>query len=104
AAEFGWPEVGTTKITAVTVDPSVLDRLTGTYVLYNLAGRHFPRVVREGTRLYYQFGAAPNELYPQSPTTFISADGTRFSFARDAAGRDVMIIGAGAGAVSALKQ
>ena len=103
-AEFGWPEIGTTRITAVAVDPAVLDRLAGTYVLYNLAGRHFPRVVREGTRLFYEFGAARNEMYPQSPTTFIGADGTRFAFARDEGGRYVLIVGSGPNAVAAVRQ
>jgi CubicO group peptidase (beta-lactamase class C family) len=103
-AEFGWPETGTTRITTVAVDPLVLERLTGTYVLYNLAGRHFPRVLREGTRLFYEFGAARNEMYPQSPATFIGADGTRFAFARDESGRDVLILGTGANAVAAVKQ
>lgn len=103
-AEFGWPEVGTTRITAVAVEPAVLDRLTGTYVLYNLAGRHYPRVVREGTRLYYEFGDVRKEMYPQSPTTFIGTDGSRFSFARDDGGRYVVILGTGASAVAAVKQ
>ena len=104
AEEFGWPDGGTVKITTVPVDPDALKRLAGTYVLYNLAGRHFPKVVFEGSRLFYEFGAARTELHAQSPTTFIGADGTRFSFARDANGRDVLIIGTGAGAISALKQ
>ncbi len=104
AEEFAWPEGGTIKITTVPVAPDTLKQLAGTYVLYNLAGRHFPRVVSEGSRLFYEFGAGRNELYAQSPTTFIGADGTRFSFARDANGRDVLIIGTGAGAIAALKQ
>ena len=104
AEEFAWPEGGTIKITTVPVDPDALKQLAGTYVLYNLAGRHFPNVVSEGSRLFYEFGAGRNELYAQSPTTFIGADGTRFSFARDANGRDVLIIGTGAGAIAALKQ
>lgn len=104
AEEFAWPQGGTTKITTVTVAPEALERLAGTYVLYNLAGRHFPRVVFEGARLFFEFGAARNELHAQSPTTFIGADGTRFSFARDANGRDVLIMGTGASAVAALKQ
>jgi len=104
AEEFAWPEGGTVKITTVPVDPDALARLAGTYVLYNLAGRHFPKVVADGARLFYEFGAGRNELYAQSPTTFIGADGTRFSFARDANGRDVLIIGTGAGAIAALKQ
>ena len=72
--------------------------------LYNFAGRHFPKVVVEGSRLFYEFGSARNELHAQSPTTFIGADGTRFSFARDANGRDILIIGTGASAIAALKQ
>lgn len=104
AEEFGWPEGGTIKITKVEVDPAALKQLAGTYVLYNLAGRHFPKVIAEGSRLFYEFGAGRSELYPQSPTTFIGEDGTRFSFARDANGRDVLIIGTGAGAIAAVKQ
>lgn len=105
AAEYGWPESGTTKIPAVAVDAAALDRLTGTYVLDNKAGRHFPRVVREGTRLFLEgWGPARAELYPQSPTTFIAAGGTRFSFTRDAAGRDVMTMGEGTRAATGLKQ
>lgn len=104
AEEFGWPDGGTIKITTVPVDPEALKRLAGTYVLYNFAGRHFPKVVSDGSRLFYEFGAARTELYAQSPTTFIGSDGTRFSFARDANGRDVLIIGTGASAIAALKQ
>ncbi len=104
AEEFAWPDGGTTKITTVPVDPGALKQLAGTYVLYNLAGRQFPKVLSEGSRLFYEFGTARTELYAQSPTTFIGADGTKFSFARDANGRDIMIIGTGAGAISALKQ
>ena len=104
AEEFAWPEGGTVKITTVPVDPDAIKRLAGTYVLYNFAGRHFPKVVVEGSRLFYEFGSARNELHAQSPTTFIGADGTRFSFARDANGRDILIIGTGASAIAALKQ
>ena len=80
AAEFGWSEIGTTKITVVAVDADALDRLTGTYVLDNKSGRYFPRVVRKGPRLFLEWGPAGQELYPQSPTTFIGAQGTRVSF------------------------
>ena len=94
AAEFGWPELGTSKVATVVVDAESLDRLTGTYVLDNKAGRHLPRIVRDGARLYLEnWGNVRRELYPQSPTTFIDTRGTRFSFARDAAGGDVMTMG-----------
>ena len=105
AAEFGWPEVGTTKIPAVAVDPAALDRLTGTYVVDNKAGRHLPRVVREGTRLFFEgWGPAREEMYPQSPTTFIGAGGTRFAFSRDADGRDIITLGQAPRAVTGFKQ
>lgn len=109
AAEFGWPESGTTKITVVAVDPAALDRLTGTY-LFTIGPQKkqlVPRVVREGTRLFFEgWGPVRQELYPQSPTTFIGAGGTRFTFTRDAAGRDVIAIAMGErkGALTGLKQ
>ena len=78
AEEFAWPEGGTSKITTVAVDPATLRQLAGTYILYNLAGRHCPKVVSEGSRLFYEFGVGRNELYPQSATTFIGADGRGF--------------------------
>ena len=106
AAEYGWPEVGTTKIKAVAVDPADLDRLTGTYVIDIKSGRKLPRVVREGTRLFFEgWGPAREELHPQSPTTFIGArGGTRFTFTRDAAGRDAITMGEGSKAPTGFKQ
>lgn len=105
AAEYGWPEIGTVKITTVAVGPADLDRLTGTYAVDIKSGRKLPRVVRDGTRLYFEgWGPARQELHPQSPTTFISSGGTRFSFTRDAAGRDVMTMGEAPRAITGLKQ
>ena len=94
AAEYGWPQLGTRKIKAVAVDPAILDRLTGTYVIDIKSGRKLPRVVREGTHLFLEgWEDARREMYPQSPTTFIDTDGTRFTFTRNAAGGDVMMMG-----------
>jgi CubicO group peptidase (beta-lactamase class C family) len=107
AAEFGWPDLGTAKVTTVAVDAAALDRLTGTYVIDIKSGRHLPRVVREGTRLFFEgWGlSAREELYPQSPTTFIgAAAGTKFTFTRDAAGRDLITMGEGPRAVTGFKQ
>ena len=53
AAEYGWPESGTTKITVVAVDPAALDRLTGTYVVDIKSGRLLtPRRTRGHTPLF----------------------------------------------------
>ena len=105
AEEFGWPESEAKKITVVAVDPAALDRLTGTYVFEKRPAQPSPRVVREGTRLFFHgWAAARYELYPQSPTTFIAAEGTRFSFTRDAAGRDVVMMGEGPKAHNGIKQ
>jgi CubicO group peptidase (beta-lactamase class C family) len=105
AAEFAWPESGTTKITAVAVDSADLDRFVGTYVFDLKARRLSPRVVREGAKLFVEgLALARQELYPQSPTTFIGTGGTHFAFSRDAAGRTVLIMGEGTGAATGLKQ
>jgi hypothetical protein len=107
AAEFGWPETGTTTITTVAVEPAALDLVTGTY-LFEFAGgqrRSQPRVVREGSRLFFEnWLPARDELYPQSPTTFISANGTKFSYGVDATGRGVLTMGEGPRALKGIKQ
>ena len=103
-SEFGWPDSDTTKIKLVAVDPSLLDPFTGTYAVYNFAGRFLPRIVREGARFFVEGWGVRRELYPQSPTTFIRNDGTPYAFARDTEGRVVMIIGAGTRGVSGIRQ
>lgn len=110
ADEYKWPEIGTTRITTVAVDPAALDGVAGIYAIELTAGpnagRNLCPVVREGTRLFIQllWANAREELYPQSPTTFIGANGGRFSFTKDAAGRDVMMIGEGPRAMIGVKQ
>ena len=77
-AEFGWPGVGTTQVKVVAVDAPTLDRLTGTYIFENKAGRHLLRIEREGARLFLEgWGTAREELYPLSPTTVVGTQGTR---------------------------
>ena len=72
-AEFGWPDSDTTKIKAVTVDLNALDQFTGTYAVYNFAGRFFPRIVREGRAFLSRGGArarssTPSRRPPSSAT------------------------------------
>lgn len=109
ADEYKWPEIGNTVIKVAAVDPAVLDRLVGTYAFEISAGpnkgRNLRSLVREGERLFFHgWGASREELYPQSPTTFIGAGGTRYSFTRDAEGRQVMTLGEGPKAMTGLKQ
>jgi CubicO group peptidase (beta-lactamase class C family) len=106
AAEFGWPDPTTSKVTTVTVDPAVLDQLTGTYFVDIASGRQTPRVTREGTRMFFDgWGkSARKELYPQSATAFITADGNRFTFSQDASGRVLLTMGEGPRANKGYKQ
>jgi hypothetical protein len=61
--------------------------------------------VREGTRLFFDgWGPAREELYPQSPTTFIGAGGSKFSYSLDTAGRGVLTMGEGPRALKGIKQ
>jgi CubicO group peptidase (beta-lactamase class C family) len=106
AAEFEWPEQSTTKITTVALDPAAMDAVTGTYEFTLASGRLLPRIVREGTKLYFEnWGLTARwELHPQSPTTFIANIGTRLSFSVDATGRGVLTMGEGPRAQKGIKQ
>jgi hypothetical protein len=107
AGEFGWPETGRTKITTVAVDPAALELVTGTYVFDYAGGqRHMePRVVREGTRLFFEgWLPAREQLHPQSPTTFIGENGTRLTYGVDSSGRGVLTMGEGPRALKGFKK
>ena len=56
AEEFAWPGGDMVKMTTVPVDPDSLKGLAGGYVLYNLAGRDFRKVVAEGSRRFTNSG------------------------------------------------
>lgn len=77
-AEYDWPGYGQfaapLKVPAVAVDSTLLAQHVGHYAL-DVAARTTLRIVREGTRLFLHgsWAILREELYPESPTTFISS-------------------------------
>lgn len=75
AAEYGWPGYGPRRITPVAVDPAMLRRVAGEYLL-TYGGRSAPIsfVVAEGQLVARSvaLGADPDTLVAVSPTGFVS--------------------------------
>ena len=90
AAEYGWPDYGAERVTALTLDAKTVAGLVGTYMVQGLeakveqdSGRLMLRVARQ---------LPEQELIPKSDTSFVMASlGWQVSFKRDASGRATAI-------------
>ncbi|HEX5073118.1 MAG TPA: serine hydrolase domain-containing protein [Gemmatimonadaceae bacterium] len=90
AAEYGWPDYGAERVTALTLDAKTVAGLVGAYMVQGLeakveqdSGRLMLRVARQ---------LPEQELIPKSDTSFVMASlGWQVSFKRDASGRATAI-------------
>jgi len=97
AAEYGWPDYGAEKVTAMTLDPKTVAGLLGTYMLQGLQAK----VEQDSGRLMLRVPKQlpDQELIPKSDTTFVMASlGWQVTFRRDGSGRATAIsVNPGAG-------
>lgn len=86
AAEYGWPDYGTTRVTAVTLDSKAVTGIVGTYLI---GGGVQARVELADDRIMLRAPLITDqELIPSSDTTFVMSPlGWRVAVARDATGR-----------------
>ena len=90
AAEYGWPDYGAERVTALTLDPKAIAGLVGTYLVQGLEAR----VEQDSGRLVLRVPKQlpDQELIPKSDTTFVMASlGWQVTFKRDGSGRATMI-------------
>jgi hypothetical protein len=97
AAEYGWPDYGAEKVTAMTLDPKTVAGLLGTYMLQGLQAK----VEQDSGRLMLRVPKQlpDQELIPKSDTTFVMGSlGWQVTFRRDGSGRATAIsVNPGAG-------
>jgi CubicO group peptidase (beta-lactamase class C family) len=90
AAEYGWPDYGAERVSALTLDPKAAAGLVGTYLVQGLEAR----VEQDSGRLVLRVPKQlpDQELIPKSDTSFVMASlGWQVSFKRDASGRATAI-------------
>ena len=90
AAEYGWPDYGAERVTAIKLDAKAVAGLVGTYMLQGLEAR----VVQDSGRLILRVPRQlpDQELIPKSDTSFVmGALGWQVAFKRDASGRATAI-------------
>jgi len=90
AAEYGWPDYGAERVTALTLDAKSIAGLVGTYLLQGIQAR----VEQDSGRLMLRVPRQlpDQELIPKSDTTFVMASlGWQVTFRRDGSGRATAI-------------
>jgi len=90
AAEYGWPDYGAERVTALKLDAKAVAGLVGTYMLQGLEAR----VLQDSGRLILRVPRQlpDQELIPKSDTSFVMGSlGWQVAFKRDASGRATAI-------------
>jgi len=90
AAEYGWPDYGAERVTALKLDAKAVAGLVGTYMLQGLEAR----VLQDSGRLILRVPRQlpDQELIPKSDTSFVMGSlGWQVAFTRDASGRATAI-------------